>query len=620
MMNRKQQSLHRRALELFNAGRLDESLEAYKKLCRHDDGDAQAWHMTGAIAGMRGEYRLAGTCYEKVIALHPNNPAPYINLANVLAATGRVPDAVQQLEHALRLKPGDAQALTNLANLHVQQGQPQRAMEYLQEAIRANSAYPEAYNSLGNIHRLLSQHETAVACFRKALAIKPDHIDALCNLGAALSDTLCFSDAQACYKRALEYAPGHPGALRNLGDLYQSSGDFDKARDCYQRVLQQAPNDIHTRVSLAKLHERCGDNDRALALLEPLIQSRVLDADAVITYATLCRKQGRTEEALQILSQALEQPANQAKRVDLHFALGELHDRAGQYELAFEQFRTANDMDDATQTAQNRTADFEPLARFYSKARIGELPRSSILSELPVFIVGMPRTGTSLVEQILASHPLVSAGGERGDIFAVADTLRTDADRDRQIPAALETLSQDRLKELATTYLEQIKALSHGCTRFTDKTPLHGIQAGFISQLLPASRLIICHRNPLDACLSIYFHRFNAFHGYARRLDELGAFYREYYRLMAHWSDTLDLKILNVRYEDLVSAPETQIRAIVDFCGLDWDDNCLSFHENRRTVNTPSYDQVRKPIYTDAIARWSNYDRHLAPLRCALET
>jgi hypothetical protein len=180
-------------------------------------------------------------------------------------------------------------------------------------------------------------------------------------------------------------------------------------------------------------------------------------------------------------------------------------------------------------------------------------------------------------------------------------------------------LTAERLDKLSNKHLASIELLSQGQLRFTDKTPLHGILLGFINQLLPGSRVIVCNRTPLDTCLSIYFHRFNAFHGYAKHLDALGTFFREYYALMAHWINILDIDILQVQYEELVHNPDKTIRKIIGFCGLDWDDNCLAFHRNKRTVNTPSYNQVRRPIYTSSIERWKHYDKHLGPLRTALE-
>ncbi len=617
-MNKKQQRLHQRARELFNANQLNEALTVYKKLCQLNSRDIQAWHMAGAISGMTGDTVSAISYCEKVIALNPRSHAPYLNLANVLMATGRAEEAMERFKQALQLHPGDPQTLTNMANLYTRQGQLEHAANCLQEALRSNPEYPEALNNLGNVYREMGKVGEAASCFQRALEIRPDYVDALCNLGAAFSDQLQFTEAETCYTRALRYAPDNVAALRNLGDLYQSMGEFARAKQSYEKTLRQCPADINAVSSLATLYERCGDKAGALELLTPLIDSGRYDVDSAITYAKLCSGQGNDQIGIQVLSDALKTPVSPNKAIDLRFSLGELYDHSGQYAEAFDCFKTANEMDAARHSEQNHGANLAPLADFFSKERVATLPQSTCRSELPIFIVGMPRTGTSLVEQILASHPLVSAGGERGDIFTIIDSLRPAVSQNARYPHSLEFVTQDALTEMATGHLERIAPLSGGSVRFTDKTPLHGMHLGFISQLLPASRIIICNRNALDTCLSIYFHRFNAFHDYAYRLDTLGTFYREYYALMQHWVRVLDLKILSVQYEDLVSDPEPNIRSIIDFCGLDWNESCLRFHENTRTVNTPSYDQVRRPMYTKSIDRWKHYSPFLESLRNAL--
>ena len=617
-MSNKQKNLHKRAQELFQANRLKEALDLFRKLCRLNDNDIQAWHMAGAIAGISGDHASAKTCCEKVIALSPNSHGPYLNLANILMATGQFQEAMQRFQQALQLKPGDPQTLSNLANLYMQQGQLEQAAKCLQNVIRTTPEYPQAHNNLGNLYREMSRHEEAQSCFHQALKIKPDYIDALCNLGASLNDQLKFIEAENCYSKALKIAPGNAAALRNLGNLYQSTGEFERARQCYERILESTPSDIGTISSLATLHERCGDTGAAFKLLSPLIHSRQHDVDSVLTYAKLCSKRGEDEIGIKVLADTLNTPVSPNKVIDIYFAMGDLYDHSGQYERAFTCFRKANDLDSGRQPTQNSAVTLKSTIEFFSRDRLEKLPRSSIDSEMPVFIVGMPRTGTSLVEQILASHPLVRAGGERGDIFNIIDSIALPARQNTTFPALLESIQQQTLDKIAIQHLSRISAPGGDYTRFTDKTPLHGLHLGFISQLFPQSRVIICHRNALDTCLSIYFHRFNAFHSYATQLGALGHFFREYYKLMQHWVDVLELKILPIHYEDLAREPEKHIRHIIDFCGLDWHDNCLLFHKNKRTVNTPSYDQVRKPMYTNSIDRWKHYDKHLEPLRVAL--
>jgi tetratricopeptide (TPR) repeat protein len=611
---------HAHAMELFNANLLDQALAIYKQLFTLNREDAQAWHMASAIAGMTGDYASAKTYSEQAIILSPQSHGPRLNLANILQLSGDLQGAMYQFKKALELNPGDPQTQTDIAKLHARLGEFKLAESQLQIVIQETPGYADAYNALGNVYRETSRTDAAANCFQQAISLKPDYVDALCNLGAVLVEQLRFKDADSCYSAALRYQPENSSILHGYGNLHQSTGDYDKAKACYQQALILNPADTGLTSSLASLYERCGEQDSASELLEPLIKSRQFTPDAAITYAKLCSKDGNYEAAIRTLKDALEETRSPGKIIDIYFSLGELYDRSGEYDEAFDYFKRANELDTNSVAVQDYSAYVKVISEFYNSQRWPILPRSSNKSELPVFIVGMQRTGTSLVEQILASHPQVSPGGERNDIFTIVDSLQSISEPTSNLPGLLEKLTAEQLDKLSNKHLASIELLSKGHLRFTDKTPLHGILLGFINQLLPGSRVIVCNRNPLDTCLSIYFHRFNAFHGYAKHLDTLGALFREYHALIAHWINILDIDILQVQYEELVRDPDENIRNVIGFCGLDWDDNCLAFHRNKRTVNTPSYNQVRRPIYTSSIERWKHYDKHLGSLRTALET
>lgn len=606
-------------MELFNNGQLVAALDVYRQLFSINSEDAQAWHMAGAIAAMCGDYAAARTYSEQAIRLRPRAHAPYINLANILLATGDDQGALQNFSRALEISPGDPQAMTGIANLHARHGNFAQAESLLRDVIRSVPGYVSAYNELGNVYRELARLDDAANCFRQAISIDPRYIDAICNLGAILIEQLRFTEAEQCYRMALQIQPDNPLILHGYGNLHQSLGKFDRARDCYAQALALDPSRNDTRTSLASLHERCGERDAAFELIDPLIRSGNYTPDTAVIYARLCRKEPESGLAIRALESSLESTSSPGKVIDICFSLGELYDQAGRYDEAFACFRRANDMDTRPMASVNYSDSVKAITGLYNSGTWPSFPRSNNRSELPVFIVGMPRTGTSLVEQILASHPQVCAGGERNDIFTITDSLMSSASADTSFADALAALTTEQLDALSAEYLSGIGLLAGDRTRFTDKTPLHGILLGFINQLLPRSRVIICNRDGLDTCLSIYFHRFNAYHGYATQLEKLGSFYREYYRLIAHWVGLLDLEMLEVQYEKLVVDPEQSIHRIIEFCGLDWDDRCLSFHRNSRIVNTPSYNQVRRPMYTDSIGRWKKYANHLEPLMKALK-
>jgi hypothetical protein len=230
----------------------------------------------------------------------------------------------------------------------------------------------------------------------------------------------------------------------------------------------------------------------------------------------------------------------------------------------------------------------------------------------------MPRSGTSLVEQILASHPQVFGAGELRNVGNLVSKMTPMLDAQQGFPRCTHKLTQHIANTLAQEYLGALDALSPDAVRVTDKMPHNFMYLGIINLLFPGARVIHCTRHPLDTCLSIYFQYFNASHAYAYDLEQIGTHYREYERLMAHWRQVLDIPMLEVSYEELVTSPEEMIPKLVEFCGLEWDPACLRFYEKKRFVNTASYDQVRQPLHPKSIGRWKHYEQSLGALKSVL--
>jgi hypothetical protein len=226
----------------------------------------------------------------------------------------------------------------------------------------------------------------------------------------------------------------------------------------------------------------------------------------------------------------------------------------------------------------------------------------------------MPRSGTTLVEAILASHPQVHGAGELDDVFLMRQELHAASDAGKPYPYCLESVSAQTLDQVAGRHLARLEALAPGAARVTDKMPQNFLNLGMIDLLFPGARVIHCARSPLDTCLSIYFQQFMQHHVYASDLENIGLYYREYRRLMHHWRAALRIPMIEVNYEDLTEHPEASIRRLLDFCGLPWDDRCLRHHETGRVAKTFSYSQVRQPIYQTSVARWKRYEKHLDPL------
>jgi len=312
-------------------------------------------------------------------------------------------------------------------------------------------------------------------------------------------------------------------------------------------------------------------------------------------------------------------PQRRIDNIALNFAAAELLDRVGRYDEAFAHARQANQLVGAKYEPAQVERSVDALIAYFTRRKIQSLPRSTLGDERPVFIVGMPRSGTSLVEQILASHPDVYGAGELEAIFQIAGQAEARlSGRGFAFPQSLDGITSSLADELAANYLRPLTALAPAARRITDKLPLNFLQLGLISILFPQARVIHCMRDPRDTCLSCYMTHFSSGNEFSYDLRSCGHFYRQYEKLMTHWKRALDLPILDVIYGQLVEDAEGQSRRMVEFLGLPWDPQCLRFYDNTRYVPTASNAQVRQPIYQSSVGRWRHYDKHLAPLLAAL--
>jgi hypothetical protein len=307
-----------------------------------------------------------------------------------------------------------------------------------------------------------------------------------------------------------------------------------------------------------------------------------------------------------------QQPALQER--ELNFALGALYHGAGEYEIAFQHYQLANQMKHSNFDPDGHSAWVDRIISIFTRELLARTGVAANCDARPIFIVGMPRSGTSLVEQILACHPSVFGAGELPDIFEMIMGFPQPGLSDEPYPECLETLSPSALDGLAERYLGRLDEIAGDALRVTDKLPDNFLFLGMINVLFPGARVVHCLRNAWDTCLSCYFQDFAGPVRYAYDLDHLGRYYRDYVRLMAHWTSVLNIPILTIRYEELINSQETLSRELVDFCGLDWHADCLRFHESDRHVQTASYDQVRQPIYRASLGKAQPYMAMLTAL------
>ncbi|MHA3772975.1 sulfotransferase [Verrucomicrobiota bacterium sgz303538] len=563
-----------------------------------------------------GHVEEAAALYGRVVELEPMNAAALHQLGVLLHGKGQSSEAEQLLARAAIAAPTNDLYRNNLGVLQEARGDFEAAASSYAAALGINPRRARVHFNLGNALRSLGRLDEALAAFQQALALEPEYGEALHNLGALLKELGRYEEAAVCLQRAVAAAPDLVDAWVNLGSALQALEGENEAREAYQRALDLQPGYPDAVAGLASVRLRSGEKEEAARLLIPLLPAEATHPEVATVFAGLARHLGREKECVAILEQVLADPGLlRSKRQTLLFSLGKLLDNLDQYDEAFARFAEAHAL-------QARAFDFTQFADWITRIAatftadfLSSAPRSGVHSEVPVFIVGMPRSGTSLVEQILASHPLVFGAGELPHIDRLAQSLPNRAGLTGVYPESIRTASAGTLTAAATEYLASLRQLAPQAQRVVDKMPGNFAHLGFLALLFPQARIIHIRREPLDTCLSCYFQHFSTGHEYASDLTMLGRVYLEYERLMEHWRQVLPSPMLEVQYEMLVKEPERETRRLLEFCGLEWDERCLRFYENRRMVRTASFDQVRQPLYTRSIEKHRCYKRFLGPLK-----
>ena len=645
------------ALGLHRAGKLGRAEAIYRRILKHDPAHADALHMLGLVAHQRAQYDEAVDLIRRAIACNPTVPFYYNHLGAALIAQGAHAEAIGACQTAVRLDPGCAEAYNNLGVALQAAGQGTEALASYRAAIRIKPGYLEARFGLGSALHELGDLEEAVACYRDAVRLRPDSAEAHNGLGAALRSQGRLEDALASFQRATRARPDFAEAQYNLGVALRDAGKVNEAMERFRAALHHRPDMAEAHYNLAEALQSEHLFDAAIAHYRSALDRKPGLANAWNNLGIIFRYQGEFDAAADCLRKAaalsatpatavhdmavsrtftaddlqdvvaLEQrlaqpdlPANEA--IALHFALGKAYDDLGRYDEAFAQF-TAGCRLRRGQYDYSVADEGKKISRLIA-IFTGELLRRGAAggsaSKLPVFIVGMPRSGTTLVEQIVSSHPEVLGAGELLYLPQLETSLTQSQQSRTPFPECCAALAPDTAAALAKGYLDQLLALpgADGKTRIIDKLPGNFLMLGLIALLFPAARVIHCRRDPLDTCLSVFAQKFTGHHPYANDLSEIGNYYREYERLMAHWRSVLPIPMLEVDYEDVVADLPGSARQLVGFCGLAWDERCLAFHENQRPVRTASAWQVRQPLYRHAVGRWRHYEAHLAPLKKAL--
>jgi tetratricopeptide (TPR) repeat protein len=616
------------AVQLHQAGRLAEAEARYRAILQQTPDNPHALHLLGLIAYQQRRHPEAEGLIARALAIHGSHPIFHSNLAAVYLELDRLDDTIAHAREALRLDPTIANAHNNLgvalmrrgrydeaeqafaaavrldprhidarcnlgAALH-RQGRLGEALTCLEQTVRLAPGHAQAQNDLGGVLLACDQAERAAGYFREALGLRPGFAEALSNLGLALRELGRVDEAMACFREALRLNPAYAGARNNLAYTLEFQGQFAAAQAEFAEALRLDP-----------------DNARALAGLSGL---------AAAGHYPLSEDELRRVRAL---VQRRDLPLDDLGR--LHFAVARHLDKAGDYDTAFAHYRQGNEL--AKEYVRRRGVAFDAAAQHaqidrliaaFSPAYFGHVRGFGVDSELPVFVVGMMRSGTTLAEQILASHPLVHGAGELRDFGQLTTTLAQQLGTAEPFPECVARLDRAAVQTLAQRHLERLRQLGGKAARVVDKMPFNFLHLGLIATLFPRTRIIHCRRDPVDTCLSCYMQNFGEPQGFTLDLHDLGVYYREYERLMEYWRRVLPVPMFELQYEALTAEPEVVSRRLIEYCGLAWDERCLRFHETERPVRTASMLQVRQPMYRSAVGRWKRYEQHLGPLLAAL--
>jgi len=501
----------------------------------------------------------------------------FITQGNEHFGEGNYAEAADCYRKVGRHLPRHPDALNNLGAALCKLGHYKEAETLFRRTIETQPNLPEAHNNLGNILRWTGFTAASEISLRRALELRPQFVDARASLGLTLVLLGRLREARNHINKVLKIAPRHVDALYGLGQIAAMDGRFDDATNLFNRVLDIDPTMPSARAALVGLRRMTLSDAAWLEGAEKIAASGIA-------------------------------PLAEA---DLRFAIGKHRDDIGDFDGAFRSYRRGNDLlkANAQRYVQgDRTRFVDHSIRIYTHEKIFPVGLTTAASMTPVFVVGMMRSGTTLVEQIIASHPYAKGVGELG---FWDDAARQHKDTLEQGP-----LNESLKKELSAAYLRTVTVDSGGALRIVDKTTINSDHLGLIHSVFPNARIIYMRRDPIDTCLSCYFQRFSMSLNFAMDLADLAHYYREHRRLFNHWRSVLPREtLLEVPYAELIADQAGWTRKILDHLGLDWDERCLDFQSIKRSVVTASFWQVRQKIYTESVERWRNYEKFIGPLR-----
>jgi tetratricopeptide (TPR) repeat protein len=616
--------------------------------------DANGLTLLGTAQRLQRKFDAALRTLRMALARAPDFPLAHQEFGLTLMALDRADDAVKALRQAVDLQPKLPLAWKALADILSAQGEKKESRKAYRRHLAATVKHPElvqagdhlfagrigkaealcrevlkkdpvdvsAIRMLASIAIKLGRYEDADKLLTRCLELAPDFHLARNDYANALSKRQQYKPALAELEKLLAVEPDNPNHLMLKASVLVNIGDFQPAIDLYDRVLARYPKQPRAHLSNGHALKTVGRQDDSIAAYRKAIELEPSLGEAFWSLANLKTFRFEDNEVDAMREQVLGKPDNPQDFFHLCFALGKSLEDRREFHEAFRTYKLGNAVRRKTVSwdADDHHRNMQKLAKFFDAGFFREREDSGCKDDSPIFIVGLPRAGSTLLEQILASHSQVEGTMELPDIISIARRLggkkaRSDESRYPQIVGEQST---QNLTELGEEYLERTKIQRSGSPFFIDKMPNNFSHVGLIHVILPNAKIIDARRHPIGGCFSAFKQLFARGQNFTYDLTEIGRYYRDYVELMDHWDQVLPGRVLRMQYEDIVSDTENEVRRLLDYCGLDFEPDCLRFYQTERAIRTPSSEQVRQPIYGDATEHWRNYEDHLGELVAAL--
>lgn len=637
------------AINLVNAGRIGEAMERCRDAIDANPNDVNMTALLGAILLKSREPDLAEKYLRRAIELAPDFAKPHEDLGFLLSESGRLEEAVTLLQNATRLDPNSERGFMALG----------RALSGLGRGDEADAAFESAFDlnpirkklAFAAEHHKAGRLEDAEKTYREVLEIQPNHVDALRFLAGIVASRDRVEEAELLLGRALKVAPDFTLAHMDLGNLFSEQHRHAEAVACFKKACQLEPEKPRPRYALASSLAESGKTSEATETYRKVISLKADHAGAWLGLGHNLKTVGEQEEAIDAYRQCInirpdngevywslanlktykltpddidameraidKQEVSEQSLVNFLFALAKAHEDHGDFDKAWDFYQRGN-------TRQRALEHYDPVETEVTNDELIEVFTSELLNHkpamghddpAPIFIVGLPRSGSTLIEQILASHSMVEGTSELPYIGRVATSLNRNRADGINYPFSVRELKAANFDALGREYLQRASIHRQlGRQRFIDKMPNNFPSVGFIHLILRNAKIIDARRHPLDATLSCYRQLFAKGQSFVYDLTDIGEYFVQYQRMMDHWHQVLPGKVLTLQYEELVMDLETQVRRLLDHCELPFEESCLRFWETDRPVRTASSEQVRQPIFTSSIHRWRNYQAHIEEL------